>query len=257
MPGGGKGTLRRRPPADRGRPGRACVNITIRPMPCLEAGRVVRQDEDRTGRAVADDTDAAPDVQRARHAVAAGGHEHEAAARLAAALSIAAWIAALSSATPSPRTAKSGAARVTAAGSSGREVNVEAACARLGASTDAATAKMTAKRMVRQYIRLMRLLLARYVLTALAVATTLDAQTIRTRPDGLLEVDAPAGAVVRYTLDGSDPDRSAGLWLAPVELPAGYTVKARAFAADGSPVGEVVVKESPAPPRRRRPRSCR
>jgi lysophospholipase L1-like esterase len=91
----------------------------------------------------------------------------------------------------------------------------------------------------------MRLLLAGYALTALTVATTVDAQTIRARSDGLLDVDAPTGAVVRYTLDGSDPDQSAGVWLAPVELPAGYTLKARAFAADGSPIGEVVVKDSP------------
>ncbi len=102
---------------------------------------------------------------------------------------------------------------------------------------------MTAKRMVRQYIPLMRLLLAGYALTALTVATTVDAQTIRTRPDGLLDVEAPAGAVVRYTLDGSDPDKSAGMWLAPVSLPAGYTLKARAFGADGSPLGDVVVKD--------------
>jgi lysophospholipase L1-like esterase len=91
----------------------------------------------------------------------------------------------------------------------------------------------------------MRLLLAGYALTALTVATTVDAQTIHTRPDGLLEVEAPAGALVRYTLDGSDPDKSAGVWLAPVELPAGYTLKARAFAADGSAIGEVVVKDAP------------
>ena len=106
---------------------------------------------------------------------------------------------------------------------------------------------MTAKRMVRQYIRLMRLLLAGYALTALTVATTVDAQTIRTRPDGLLEVDAPAGAIVRYTLDGSDPDKSAGVWLAPVELPAGYTLKARAFSPDGTPIGDVVVRERVSP----------
>jgi lysophospholipase L1-like esterase len=77
----------------------------------------------------------------------------------------------------------------------------------------------------------------------LFVAVAARAQTIRERPDGLLAVDAPAGAVVRYTLDGSDPDKSAGVWLAPVDLPAGYTLKARAFAPDGSPLGDVVVRQ--------------
>jgi lysophospholipase L1-like esterase len=81
------------------------------------------------------------------------------------------------------------------------------------------------------------------VIISVLVADGARAQTIRTRPDGLLDVDAPAGAVVRYTLDGSDPDRSAGVWLAPVSLPAGYTLKARAFAADGTALGDVVVKD--------------
>lgn len=78
---------------------------------------------------------------------------------------------------------------------------------------------------------------------ALALAVTLPAstaaaQTIRARPDGLLEVaDAPPGTVVRYTLDGTDPSRDAGVWLAPVDVPAGYTLKARAFTPDHRPVG--------------------
>lgn len=64
------------------------------------------------------------------------------------------------------------------------------------------------------------------------------AQTIRARADGLLEVtDTPPGTVVRYTLDGTNPTRDAGVWLAPVHAPAGYTVKARAFASDHTPVG--------------------
>ena len=41
----------------------------------------------------------------------------------------------------------------------------------------------------------------------------------------------PAGPaeVVRYTLNGKDPDFSAGVYLAPIELPEGGTVKAAAF----------------------------
>ena len=81
---------------------------------------------------------------------------------------------------------------------------------------------------------------------ALALAVALPAapaaaQTIRARADGLLEVtDAPPGTVVRYTLDGTDPTRDAGVWLAPVDVPAGYTVKARAFTPDHTPVGTPV-----------------
>jgi lysophospholipase L1-like esterase len=73
-----------------------------------------------------------------------------------------------------------------------------------------------------------------------------DAPVLRTRTDGLLEIASAPGPIVRYTLDGTDPDKSAGVWLAPVNLPAGYTIKARAFAADGTPTGAVVTREAPA-----------
>src|SRR5512133_1946396 len=76
------------------------------------------------------------------------------------------------------------------------------------------------------------------VLAVALCATSVSSQTIRARADGLLEVaDAPPGTVVRYTLDGTDPTRDAGVWLEPVEVPAGYTVKARPFTADHTAVG--------------------
>lgn len=65
--------------------------------------------------------------------------------------------------------------------------------------------------------------------------------------DGRLKAAAPpAGAVRRYTLDGSDPTRDAGEWLAPVSVPRGYTVKTRAIATDGTPVGEIAAWSKPA-----------
>lgn len=82
---------------------------------------------------------------------------------------------------------------------------------------------------------------------AVAVAVPADAQTIRVRADGLLEIaDAPPGTVVRYTLDGTEPTRDAGVWLAPVDVPAGYTVKARAFTADHAPAGATITWTPPA-----------
>src|SRR5262245_30231002 len=81
-----------------------------------------------------------------------------------------------------------------------------------------------------------------------ASAITLAAQSasITPRADGRLDIPAaPPGAVMRYTLDGSDPTRDAGEWLAPVSVPAGYVLKARAVAADGTPVGEVVTWSAP------------
>ena len=40
---------------------------------------------------------------------------------------------------------------------------------------------------------------------------------------------ASPGEVVRYTLNGKDPDYAAGVYLAPIELPEGGTVRAAAF----------------------------
>ena len=45
---------------------------------------------------------------------------------------------------------------------------------------------------------------------------------------------ATPGAVIRYTFEDKDPDKSAGVYLAPVFVPAGRTIRARAFSADGS-----------------------
>lgn len=46
--------------------------------------------------------------------------------------------------------------------------------------------------------------------------------------------------VIRYTLNGKDPDFSAGVYLAPIELPEGGTVKAAAFEGNKR-LGEVSV----------------
>jgi len=52
--------------------------------------------------------------------------------------------------------------------------------------------------------------------------------------------------LLRYTLDGRDPDFSAGVYLAPIELPQGGTVKVAAF--DGPKrLGAVVTKVVPNP----------
>ena len=83
------------------------------------------------------------------------------------------------------------------------------------------------------------------VVAAMGVASA-QTPSIAVRSDGRLDVSAaPAGSVMRYTLDGNDPTRDAGEWLAPVRVPPGYTVKARAVAEDGTPVGEVATWSAP------------
>ena len=55
--------------------------------------------------------------------------------------------------------------------------------------------------------------------------------------------------VIRYTLNGKDPDFTSGVYLAPIELPLGGTVKAAQF-DDRNSVGKVVVKSLPIDPAR-------
>ena len=73
------------------------------------------------------------------------------------------------------------------------------------------------------------------------------AASIVVRPDGRLDVSAPpAGAVMRYTLDGTDPTRDAGEWLAPVRVPPGYTREgARRLPQTARPSGAVATWSAP------------
>jgi lysophospholipase L1-like esterase len=61
----------------------------------------------------------------------------------------------------------------------------------------------------------------------------------------VLKAAQPA-EVVRYTLNGKDPDFSAGVYLAPIELPEGGTVKAATFEGNKR-VGEVRTQVVPGP----------
>ncbi len=93
---------------------------------------------------------------------------------------------------------------------------------------------------------LRRLRFASLLVVAAIAEASAQTPSITVRPDGRLDVSAaPAAAVMRYTLDGTDPTRDAGEWLAPVRVPPGYTVKARAIAADGTPAGEVATWSAP------------
>jgi lysophospholipase L1-like esterase len=86
------------------------------------------------------------------------------------------------------------------------------------------------------------------LLTATAAPSSAQTPIVSRRPDGLLNATAPAsGTVVRYTLDGSEPTHDAGVWLAPVDVPPGYVLKARAFKPGGSAVGEVITLDTPLP----------
>ncbi len=60
------------------------------------------------------------------------------------------------------------------------------------------------------------------------------------------------GAMIRYTIDGSDAGPKSGPYLAPIALPSGGVIKARAFTADrksGSELLEVKVDPQPNAPK--------
>ena len=88
----------------------------------------------------------------------------------------------------------------------------------------------------------MRLLSLAIIALAAAVSAfelTLDTakQTVMVKKDSPTEV-------VRYTLNGKDPDFSAGVYLAPIELAEGGTVKAASFEGNKR-VGQIVTQEVP------------
>ncbi len=69
--------------------------------------------------------------------------------------------------------------------------------------------------------------------TVAAPATPLAAPTLVRSATGLVTLAcATPGAVIRYTLDGSDPNQRSGPYLAPIALAHGGLVKARAFSPD-------------------------
>lgn len=77
---------------------------------------------------------------------------------------------------------------------------------------------------------------------ALAAAVSAFELTLDTAKQVVtLKKDSPT-EVVRYTLNGKDPDFSAGVYLAPIELPEGGTVKAASFEGNKR-VGQIVTQE--------------
>lgn len=83
-------------------------------------------------------------------------------------------------------------------------------------------------------------------LAILSLAADVFAFELSLDPAKRVVTIVPAGPaeVVRYTLNGKDPDFSAGVYLAPIELPEGGTVKAAVFEGDKR-VGQIVTQEVP------------
>jgi len=72
-------------------------------------------------------------------------------------------------------------------------------------------------------------------LSGLALLAEVASPSFAFLPDGRVTLScATLGALIRYTFEDRDPDRSAGVYLAPVEVFAGKSIRARAFSADGA-----------------------
>ena len=91
----------------------------------------------------------------------------------------------------------------------------------------------------------LRLLL---LLTAVLAVSHVAAFELKLDPAGKVVTVVPSAPaeVVRYTLNGKDPDFAAGVYLAPIELPEGGTVKAAAFEGNKL-VGKVATQVVPGP----------
>jgi lysophospholipase L1-like esterase len=67
-----------------------------------------------------------------------------------------------------------------------------------------------------------------------ALLDPLPAPEIRRDRDGRITIlTAATNAVTRYTLDGSDPGKESGSYLAPIDIPLGGRVKARTLSTNG------------------------
>lgn len=65
--------------------------------------------------------------------------------------------------------------------------------------------------------------------------------TFRYLPDSRVALEcAMPGAVIRYTLEDRDPDKSAGVYFGPVDVPVGRVLRARAFSADNAETSAVL-----------------
>ena len=71
-------------------------------------------------------------------------------------------------------------------------------------------------------------------------AAPLDVPAAKRDAAGTITLTCPTpGAVIRYSIDGSDPGPKGGPYLAPIELPAGGVVKARAYSEDRKQKGDL------------------
>ena len=65
--------------------------------------------------------------------------------------------------------------------------------------------------------------------------------TFRYLPDSRITLEsAMPGGVIRYTFEDRDPDKSAGVYFGPVDVPVGRVLRARVFSADGAETSAVL-----------------
>jgi lysophospholipase L1-like esterase len=92
-----------------------------------------------------------------------------------------------------------------------------------------------------------------WLFCSVALLAEVPPPTFRYLPDSRVVLEsATPGAVIRYTLEDRDPDKSAGVYFGPVDLPVGRVLRARAFSStstatpdDASPV--LVIAGRPLP----------
>jgi len=78
-------------------------------------------------------------------------------------------------------------------------------------------------------------------LCSVALLAEVAPPTFRYLPDSraVLESATP-GAVIRYTFEDRDPDKSAGAYFGPVDVPVSRVLRARVFSVDNAETSAVL-----------------
>lgn len=96
---------------------------------------------------------------------------------------------------------------------------------------------------------LMALSVAGIVSSCLMAAEVPGTPEVSRNEQGVVTLStATEGAVIRYTIDGSDAGPKSGPYLAPIALPSGGVIKARAFTADRKMASDLLEVKVDAPP---------
>src|SRR5688572_29276090 len=80
-----------------------------------------------------------------------------------------------------------------------------------------------------------------WLFCSVALLAEVAPPTFRFLPDSRVVLESSTlGAVIRYTFEERDPDKSAGVYFAPVDVPVGRVLRARVFSVSRGDTSSVL-----------------